>query len=119
MYDLYIKDNNGCTAKDDVTHTIAETPAVSVNPIPDDEICGTGPYQFSGVTASNYSSISWQAADFRGIFNPTTGNLNPEFTPHPLHILAQTIDLTLTLGGVITSYSIHYTKLYDLKWPRS
>jgi len=97
-YDIYIKDGAGCEYKHTSVITVDETPKPTVNNVNDDEICEGDDYTFTGVTASNYSSLLWSSADSKGTWSDNTV-LNPTFTPDAAHITAGSIDLTITVNG--------------------
>jgi gliding motility-associated-like protein len=97
-YDIWIKDGAGCEYKHNTVITVDETPKPTVSTIADDDVCEGDNYTFSGVTASNYSSLNWTSADGNGTWNDNT-ILNPIFTPDAAHITAGSIDLTITVNG--------------------
>jgi hypothetical protein len=74
--------------------TITFDPSPAISDLQDATICeGDLEYCFTGVTATDYSSLLWTGGD--GTFDDATA-LNPCYTPGPADILAGEVILTLT-----------------------
>lgn len=70
-------------------------------------ICGAVAFQFTGVTATNYTSLSWSTAT-GGSFNDAT-LLNPMYTPSAVDVSNGSVVLTLHASNTHGTTTANYT----------